>query len=180
MGIKQLLTSSQLSRALEEHDIRHHRTSIVRDGKAGKITVYQAGKKEYYELAEALEVYGDAPPHTTPEDMEDVDSEVIAELKAHLAQVIPGPQQVSVEKEFWLAQQAKIKYLRDVGEVIPLSEALNAIEVGVLNHKTKSYTIPNKLKTLYPNLAIEAIDTLYDLINETFEELSGIRDIKDE
>jgi phage terminase Nu1 subunit (DNA packaging protein) len=56
-------------------------------------------------------------------------------------------------------------------ELIPMQEAREVLEVAITNLKSKHYNIPNQLKSEFPKLEQDVIDTTYTLIDKSYEDI---------
>jgi hypothetical protein len=137
----------------------------------GTLNYYQTSKSKFYKYEDVLREFGFYTQPTPPKENVIYDDEDMAELGRLLNETPLSPtQRIDITKNFWAAKQNWIKYKKEIGDVIPMSEAMSVIEVGVTNFKTKMYSIPQKIKSLYPYIKTDAINTLHLQIDEAFAE----------
>ena len=160
---------------VQKYDFKKSLNLVQIQAEDRKLPMYSAvfgnKTKYFYDPHEIAKYFG-----LIKDNKKDIDTSILNDddLALHeILQDVDMPMdRIKIEKEFWSGRKVKTQYLKDVGAVIPIDEALEVIETGVINFKTKMYNIPQKLKSLYPKISKEELDRLHELIDESFDEFN--------
>lgn len=169
-----LYTQAEILRMLKSDGHSVDKKTMYDRAKKGTLNYYETAKGKFYKYDEVLREFGLIDEPSPPKQNIDYDDKDLQELSDLLhEEALTSVQKIAVTKDFWAAKQNWVKYKREIGDVVPMDEAMSIIEVGVTNFKTKMYSIPQKVKSLYPYIKIDAIDTMHSLIDESFTEFNN-------
>jgi len=171
--MEELLTQKEILAALKDSGNEVSRGKLAHYVMLGYVPIMRTrSKKTFYHFSAVMRALGFTSEDVRKYNPTDISDEDKAELEVFLSEPMTANQKISVVKDFWAAKQGKVKYQKEINAVIPMEEAKSVIEVSINNFKTKMYTIPSKIKSLFPSTSGAMVEKMHELIDESFSEFN--------
>jgi phage terminase Nu1 subunit (DNA packaging protein) len=85
----------------------------------------------------------------------------------------------SAEEKLWKAKHARLKYEREIGKVVDADEMAAAMADTFSTVRTKLLGLPSRLRQRRPQLTLDDLATLEELVREDLEGLASDEDDED-